>query len=171
MGSIDSRDYSARQRAMRIEAAVPLSFRLADWRKNGQQVTDYPGLTRDIGRLFMGIDLQCAQCHDHLFIKDYKQVDFQGLYTVFSKTSIQKRGPAFPCNRRETVRDEIRVCFGLRHERSKRPDCVEKVPVSRTNWLCPYPQAGAAIGSDPRIHWPLRTIVCSSKTRSIDSGF
>lgn len=63
--------------------------------KNGQETTDYPGLTRDVGRLFMGIDLQCAQCHDHLFIDDYKQVDFQGLYTVFLNTSI-KGGVQFP---------------------------------------------------------------------------
>lgn len=57
--------------------------------KNGQETTDYAGLTRDVGRLFMGVDLQCAQCHDHLFISDYKQVDFQGLYTVFSNMSIK----------------------------------------------------------------------------------
>lgn len=62
--------------------------------KNGQETTDYPGLTRDIGRLFMGVDLQCAQCHDHLFINDYKQVDFQGLLTVFANTSI--KGGDFP---------------------------------------------------------------------------
>lgn len=62
--------------------------------KNGQETTDYPGLTRDVGRLFMGIDLQCAQCHDHLFINDYKQVDFQGLLTVFANTSI--KGGDFP---------------------------------------------------------------------------
>lgn len=57
--------------------------------KVGQQEIDYPGLTRDIGRLFMGVDLQCAQCHDHLFIDEYKQVDFQGLYTVVSHTLIR----------------------------------------------------------------------------------
>ncbi len=57
--------------------------------KNGQETTDYAGLTRDVGRLFMGVDLQCAQCHDHLFISDYKQIDFQGLYTVFSNTTIK----------------------------------------------------------------------------------
>ena len=62
--------------------------------KNGQETTDYAGLTRDVGRLFMGVDLQCAQCHDHLFITDYKQVDFQGLYTVFSNTNI--KGGDFP---------------------------------------------------------------------------
>ena len=57
--------------------------------KVGQQETDYPGLTRDVGRMFLGMDLQCAQCHDHLFIDDYKQPDFQGLYTVFLNTAIR----------------------------------------------------------------------------------
>jgi hypothetical protein len=57
--------------------------------KVGQQDTDYPGLTRDVGRMFMGVDLQCAQCHDHLFIDDYKQVDFQGLHAVYLNTTIR----------------------------------------------------------------------------------
>lgn len=57
--------------------------------KIGQQDTDYPGLTRNVGRLFLGKDLACAQCHNHLFIDDYKQVDFQGLYTVFLNTAIR----------------------------------------------------------------------------------
>lgn len=63
--------------------------------KVGQQDTDYPGLTRDVGRLFAGVDLQCAQCHDHLFIEDYRQVDFQGLYTVYKNTAI-RRDVKFP---------------------------------------------------------------------------
>jgi len=57
--------------------------------KSGQQPTDFPGLTRDIGRMFLGMDLQCAQCHDHLFIDDYKQLEFQGLYSVFLNTYIR----------------------------------------------------------------------------------
>jgi len=63
--------------------------------KVGQQDTDYPGLTRDVARMFMGVDLQCAQCHNHLFIEDYKQVDFQGLYTVYLNTAI-RRDVKFP---------------------------------------------------------------------------
>src|SRR4029079_3920997 len=54
-----------------------LSKRLENY---GQNPVDYPALTRDIGRLFLGKDFRCAQCHDHLFIKDYKQRDFQGLF-------------------------------------------------------------------------------------------
>ena len=60
--------------------------------KVGQQDTDYPGLTRDVGRLFMGVDLQCAQCHKHLTVKDYKQVDFNGLFVAIQNTRLQAAG-------------------------------------------------------------------------------
>lgn len=67
-------------------SAFFLSKRLENY---GQQAIDMPGLTRDVGRLFLGVDLQCCQCHDHLFIEDYKQVDFQGLHTFLAHTSIR----------------------------------------------------------------------------------
>ncbi len=57
--------------------------------KLGQQDTDYAGLTRDVGRMFMGIDLQCCQCHRHLTVSDYKQIDFSGLYAVFQNLKLQ----------------------------------------------------------------------------------
>lgn len=63
--------------------------------KVGQQETDYPGLTRDVGRLFLGMDLQCAQCHNHLKIEHYKQIDFQGLFVVFQNSFIRSDVP-FP---------------------------------------------------------------------------
>ena len=68
-------------------AAYFLTKRLENY---GQQPVDLPGLTRDVGRLFLGVDLQCAQCHDHLFIDDYKQIDFQGLHTFVSHTTIRQ---------------------------------------------------------------------------------
>lgn len=67
-------------------AAFFLSKRLENY---GQNPVDYPILTRDVGRLLLGMDLQCAQCHDHLFIKDYKQTDFQGMYVVFLNASLR----------------------------------------------------------------------------------
>ncbi|MFN4261260.1 MAG: DUF1549 and DUF1553 domain-containing protein [Gemmataceae bacterium] len=54
----------------------------------GQNPVDYPALTRDVGRLFLGKDLQCAQCHDHLFIDEYTQDDFQGLFAFFQNTML-----------------------------------------------------------------------------------
>jgi len=56
--------------------------------KVGQQTIDMPGLTRDIGRLFLGRNLQCAQCHDHLFIDEYKQEHFQGLFAFVQNVYI-----------------------------------------------------------------------------------
>jgi len=60
--------------------------------KIGSQETDYPGLTRDVGRMFMGLDLQCCQCHNHLTVKDYKQVDFNGLFLVFQNLKLNEPG-------------------------------------------------------------------------------
>jgi len=42
-------------------------------------------LTRDVGRIFFGMDLQCAQCHDHPSIGDYLQRDYYGLYAFVSR--------------------------------------------------------------------------------------
>ena len=63
--------------------------------KSGQQPTDYPGLTRDVGRLFMGVDLQCGQCHRHLTVKDYRQVEFNGLFNVYQNLKLQNPNKEF----------------------------------------------------------------------------
>lgn len=44
-------------------------------------------LTRDVGRLFLGIDLQCAQCHDDPHINDYLQAEYFGIYAFLQRTS------------------------------------------------------------------------------------
>ena len=64
-----------------------LSKRLENY---GQNPVDYPGLASDIGRLFMGKDFACAQCHDHIFIKDYKQRDMQGLLAFVQNVSVRR---------------------------------------------------------------------------------
>lgn len=43
-------------------------------------------VTRDIGRLFLGRDWQCAQCHDHPAISEYTQADYHGLYAFLSRS-------------------------------------------------------------------------------------
>jgi len=67
-------------------------FMTSRLKKVGAQATDYPGLTRDVGRMMLGVDLQCAQCHNHLTIVDYKQVDFQGMFTVFRNINLYNTG-------------------------------------------------------------------------------
>ena len=55
----------------------------------GQNPIDVPGMVRDVGRHFMGIDVQCAQCHDHLFVDDYKQEFYHGLFAFVGRTQIR----------------------------------------------------------------------------------
>lgn len=43
-------------------------------------------LTRDVGRMFFGMDLQCAQCHDHPLVNDYHQEDYHGLLAFLNRT-------------------------------------------------------------------------------------
>jgi len=45
-------------------------------------------LARDAGRLFLGCDLACAQCHDHPRVDDYAQRDYHGLLAFFGRTSL-----------------------------------------------------------------------------------
>ncbi|HVJ88001.1 MAG TPA: DUF1549 domain-containing protein, partial [Caulifigura sp.] len=44
-------------------------------------------VTRDVGRIFFGVDMQCAQCHDHPLISDYRQTDYHGLLAFFGASS------------------------------------------------------------------------------------
>ena len=43
-------------------------------------------LTRAIGRIFLGRDLQCAQCHDHPNIVDYSQAEYHGILAFVSRS-------------------------------------------------------------------------------------
>jgi len=54
-------------------------------------------LTRDVGRIFFGMDLECAQCHDHPLVDDYYQADYYGIYAFFNRSYIfqpDKKKPA-----------------------------------------------------------------------------
>lgn len=42
-------------------------------------------LTRDVGRMFFGMDLQCAQCHDHPLIESYYQSDYYGIFAYLNR--------------------------------------------------------------------------------------
>ena len=47
-------------------------------------------VTRDVGRIFFGRDLQCAQCHDHPLIDDYYQSDYYGILAYLSRSYLKK---------------------------------------------------------------------------------
>src|SRR5262249_43002026 len=49
-------------------------------------------LTRDIGRLFLGMNLTCCQCHDHPLVPEYKQGHYYGLNAFLSRSFLFRDG-------------------------------------------------------------------------------
>ncbi|MFM5983751.1 MAG: DUF1549 and DUF1553 domain-containing protein, partial [Sphaerospermopsis kisseleviana] len=49
-------------------------------------------MTGNVSQVFLGVQLQCAECHDHPF-SDYKQSDFWGMAAFFSITSTPNNPP------------------------------------------------------------------------------
>lgn len=47
-------------------------------------------ITRDVGRVFLGVNLECAQCHDHPQIEDFKQHHYYGISAFLVRTSLFK---------------------------------------------------------------------------------
>ena len=45
-------------------------------------------VTRDVGRVFLGRDMECAQCHDHPNVDDYLQRHYHGLAAFMKRSYI-----------------------------------------------------------------------------------
>ena len=43
-----------------------------------------------VARHFLGVQIQCAQCHDHIYETDWKQADFRGMAAFFATTRVQR---------------------------------------------------------------------------------
>ena len=57
-----------------------------------------------VARHFLGVQIQCAQCHDHMYEPDWKQKDFKGMAAFFALTSV-RRVPEYAEIRK--LRDEM----------------------------------------------------------------
>lgn len=47
---------------------------------------DLDRLTNDVSVLFFGVNVSCAQCHDHPLVDDWSQAHFYGMKSFFSRT-------------------------------------------------------------------------------------
>jgi hypothetical protein len=89
-----------------------LSYDGADEKTRGQgrwlleREGDPNALTRDVGRIFLGRDMACAQCHDHPRIPDYLQRDYYGLEAFFCRTALFQPDEAKPGQLQEKVEGE-----------------------------------------------------------------
>lgn len=129
----------------------------------GQNPVDLPGLTRDVGRIFLGVDLKCAQCHNHLFIKEYKQSDFQGLFAFVGHTYIRKDVP-YPAVGEKLVEKKVEfasVFAGEKREIGPRIPGGEEVTIPTfakgEEWAVPPADKRKGIGGVPKFS-PLKVL-------------
>jgi uncharacterized protein DUF1549/uncharacterized protein DUF1553 len=55
------------------------------------RVKDINRLTIDVSTIFFGVNISCAQCHDHPHVPDWKQDHFYGMKSFFART-FEKKG-------------------------------------------------------------------------------
>ena len=48
-------------------------------------------MTNDVSRTFFGVSVNCAQCHDHPLVDDWKQDHYFGFQSFFARTYLTKR--------------------------------------------------------------------------------
>jgi len=51
-----------------------------------QRVTDNDRMANDVSVRFFGVNVSCAQCHDHPYVKDWTQETYYGMRAFFSRT-------------------------------------------------------------------------------------
>lgn len=79
-------------------------------------------ITRDVGRLFLGVNLECAQCHDHPQIDDYKQQHYHGIHAFLVRSTLFRKGSE-PLVLAEKADGEVTFesVFDLRDKKSTGP--------------------------------------------------
>jgi hypothetical protein len=56
------------------------------------RVMDLDRLTAEVSSTFFGVNISCAQCHDHPLVKDWKQDHFYGMKAFLNRTYATGRG-------------------------------------------------------------------------------
>jgi hypothetical protein len=74
-------------------------------------------------RLFMGVQLQCAQCHNHMFVPEWKQDDYWGMSAFFLK--VRTSNPKAAKGGGEVSVDETPV---MRPNRRNLPEAAKILP-------------------------------------------
>ena len=78
-------------------------------------------MTDSVSKLFLGVQLQCAQCHNHPFV-DWKQNDYWGLAAFFMKVQ------AKPPGGKDTSSPTVSEGKGINKNKKSLPEAAQFVP-------------------------------------------
>lgn len=102
-------------------------------------------VTRDVGRVFLGRNLRCAQCHDHPLVDDYKQADYYGLLAFFNRSYLFPKKEAADAVVAEKAEGE--VTFVSVFDKSK----AQKGTPPRVPGLDPIPDPKSVKGKEYKV--------------------
>jgi hypothetical protein len=80
-------------------------------------------MTDSVTKLFLGVQLQCAQCHNHPFT-EWKQTEYWGMAAFFMKTQVQPPRP----NAQNAAPPKVLDTPNPRRGRNALPDSAKVVP-------------------------------------------
>jgi hypothetical protein len=55
------------------------------------RISDIDDLTNDTSKLFFGVSINCAKCHDHPLVLDWHQDHYYGMFAFFNRSYLNKR--------------------------------------------------------------------------------
>lgn len=90
-------------------------------------------ITRDVSRLFFGRNLQCAQCHDHPLVSDFKQDQYFGLAAFFNRVSLFPNGEDKNATLAEKADGEVSfqdVFDKTKKTKTTKPKLINFTPIS-----------------------------------------
>ena len=64
-------------------------------------------MTTDASRVFFGVNVSCAQCHDHPLVQDWKQDHYYGMASFFNRTSGKGGNRNMPGSLEEKTSGEV----------------------------------------------------------------
>jgi len=106
-----------------------------------ERQADPNALTKDVGRVFLGRDVSCSQCHDHPRIDDYLQRDYAGIQAFFARTYLfrpdnKKPGLIAEQATGETTYQSVFTKVGG-DTKPRLPGAADIVDASKGEWLVP----------------------------------
>jgi hypothetical protein len=66
------------------------SYFLASRLAGGDRAAQLDSMTVTVSSVFFGVQMQCAKCHDHPFVDDWKQENYYGLMAFLGRTATER---------------------------------------------------------------------------------
>jgi hypothetical protein len=113
-----------------------------------------PDIAGEATKHFTGVQIQCAQCHDHPYEEAWKVADFDGVASFFSAVEVRRKGDTRPrqgevVDRKGSLVNSKQVQKKLKNANPQQKERLER----QLKWGAPKYLLGAALKVDDARLW------------------